>query len=157
MQATIDTTRNYHALAQLNETVQSWHHRQYPDEFKPFDRQAVEGVFQNLLEKDNTLALLATHQDQPVGYLLAFIKERPDSPFQYKKTVLYLDQIAVLPAYQKTGVGQRLMDHALAFANESGISEVQLDFWEGNQSAERFFRNNGFTSFNYRMKKVRTL
>ncbi|MAX81663.1 MAG: hypothetical protein CL843_15990 [Crocinitomicaceae bacterium] len=149
----IEHTRDFRALAKLNETVQSWHHNNFPQEFKPFDLNEITNAFKRMLENGNTIAYLAKDENKPIGYLLGFIKDRPDSAFQYKKSVLYIDQIVVTQEYQNSGVGQLLMDRAYEIAKVKQVTEVQLDFWSGNQSAEHFFLRNGFDYFNHRMKK----
>lgn len=149
----IEYTKDFRALAKLNETVQSWHHNNFPQEFKPFDLNEITKAFKRMLENGNTIAYLAKDKNKPIGYLLGFIKDRPDSAFQYKKSVLYIDQIVVTQEYQNSGVGQLLMDRAYEIAKVKQVTEVQLDFWSGNQSAERFFLRNGFDYFNHRMKK----
>ena len=156
MQIKIEHTRDFHELAKLNKTVQTWHHDNYPDEFKPFDIHAVENAFEKMIQDDNVFAFIACNQKESIGYLLGYIKTRTDSAFQYEKTVLYIDQIAVIQEYQKSGVGQLLMNRAYELAIAKQIMEVQLDFWEGNQSAESFFSKNGFDFFNHRMKKITT-
>lgn len=153
MQIKVEHTKNYKELAKLNETVQAWHHDNYPDEFKPFDLNKIESAIKKMIQNDNVFAFIAKHQNNPIGYLLGYKKTRSDSAFQYEKTVLYIDQVVVIKEYQKGGVGQLLMDKAYELANFEQIMEVQLDFWAGNQSAESFFLRNGFDFFNYRMKK----
>lgn len=149
----IESIRDFHELSKLNETVQTWHHENYPDEFKPFDINEIENAFEQMFQNENVFAFKAILKDKSVGYLLGYFKTRQDSAFQYEKTVCYIDQVAVLPEYQKLGVGQLLMDKVYELSNTKRITEVQLDFWSDNHLAENFFLRNGFIDFNKRMKK----
>lgn len=153
MLVNIEHTNDFRDIAKLNETVQNWHHKKYPNDFKLFDLNKMELAFKNILESENTLALIAKNQNKPIGYLLAYVKVRPDSAFQYEKTILTIDQISVTPAYQNLGVGQSLMDRVYKYAQDQQIAEIQLDHWAGNKSAEHFFLKNGFENFNYHMRK----
>ena len=153
MDVEIQTTHDYQELARLNESVQTWHHQHYPDEFKSYNRSEVESAFENLLQGKNVFAFLAKAEGEAVGYILGYIRTRPDSAFQYEKRIFNIDQIAVLESYRKSGVGQQLLEVALGLAEEKGISEVQLDHWSGNELAERFFSKHGFIYFNHRMRK----
>lgn len=153
MQIKVEHTRDFRELAKLNEAVQTWHHENYPDEFKPYDFKEIAIALEKLTQDESFFGFIAKLDDKPIGYLIGFVKSRPDSAFQYEKTVLYIDQIAVTPAYQKSGVGQLLMEEAYQLAKDKQIKEVQLDFWTGNQVAERFFLSNGFNYFNHKMKR----
>ncbi|MDC1221099.1 GNAT family N-acetyltransferase [Salibacteraceae bacterium] len=153
MDIKVETTTDFHELAKLNETVQTWHHDSFPDEFKPFDIRAMEKAFEKMLQGDNVFAFIARYQNKPIGYLFGYVKTRPDSAFQYEKTVLHIDQVVVSEEYQKSGVGQLLMDEAHKLSKTKQIKEVQLDFWTGNQQAESFFLKNGFDFMIHEMKK----
>lgn len=153
MQIKIEHTKNYHELAKLNKTVQIWHHDNYPDEFKPFDINEIEKAFEKMIQDESVFSFIARYQDKSIGYLLGYVKIRPNSAFQFEKAVLYIDQIAVIQEYQKHGVGQLLMEEVYRFAKVKEVDEIQLDFWPGNELAERFFSKNGFNYFNHRMKR----
>ncbi len=153
MKIEVEQTKNFRELAKLSETVQTWHHIHYPDEFKPFDMNEMENTFEKLIEDNNVFAFIASYQNTPIGYLMSYVQKRPESAFQYERTVLYIDQIAVIQEYQKNGVGKLFMEKVYELAKRKQITEIQLDFWEGNQLAEHFFLRNGFNYFNQRMKK----
>ena len=146
-------TRNHEELARLNETVQSWHQLNFPNEFKPYNYQEVLTAFEKLLLNDNCIAFIALSDGISVGYLLAFIERRPDSVFQFEKKFFNIDQIFVVDSYRKQGVGKLLLDSSISFARRKGISEVQLNHWSGNKAAENFFVKNGFDYFNHKMKR----
>ena len=55
--------------------------------------------------------------------------------------------------YRNAGVGQQLLERAIGLAQKNQISEIQLDYWEGNTEASSFFTENGFKAFNHRMMK----
>lgn len=153
MQIKIEHTRNFRELAKLNETVQTWHNDNFPNEFKPFDITEIENAFKKMLQNENVFAFIAKNQNKSIGYILGYIKVRSDSAFQYAKTVLYIDQVAVVQEYQNSGIGQQLMEKVYELAKVKQITEVQLDFWTGNKLAESFFLRNGFEYFNHRMKR----
>lgn len=153
MDIRIDQASDFRELAALNEYVQSWHHQHFPEDFKPFNLDAVESALEGLLQDESWFGYIARHNDKPIGYLLAYIRKRPESAFQYEKTVLNIDQIVVIPDYRSSGVGNSLMKAAYCLAKEKNIKEAQLDHWLGNSLAERFFARHGFQYFNHKMKK----
>lgn len=61
-----------------------------------------------------------------------------------------LVNIAVLPAYQGTGVAQTLWESVLAFFDEKHIRTCFLEVRESNQRAQRFYEKQGFSRVGYR-------
>jgi GNAT superfamily N-acetyltransferase len=57
--------------------------------------------------------------------------------------VLYLVNMAVLPDYQRSGVGRRLLDHALGMARELPVGAIRLDAYDGPAGAGDFYRKCG--------------
>ncbi len=153
MEITIERTSDHRELARLNETVQTWHHQNYPDEFKPYDPAGVASAFEKLLMIPDVFAFVARSNGEAIGYVLGYIKRRPNSAFQYEKAILNIDQIAVVQSHRRSGVGKLLLEAAVALAKENGITEIQLDHWTGNDLAEKFFSSHGFVHFNHRMMR----
>ncbi len=154
MKFKIEQAIDYHELAKLNETVQTWHHENYPDEFKPFDFYEIENTMKKMIKDENAFAFIASHENKFIGYILGYEKTRADSAFQYEKKILYIDQIAVIQDYQKMGIGQLLINETYKLARNKKVKEIQLDFWKANQEAESFFMKNGFKYFNHKMRKL---
>ena len=153
MDIEIEQTKDYNELARLNENVQTWHHQNFPSDFKTYNPSEIAKAFENLLANQDCFALIAKSKEESIGYVVAYFKTRPDSAFQYEKATLNIDQIAVVPGHRKLGVGNLLLEAVFEIAKEKGVSEIQLDYWSGNELAENFFSNNGFVYFNHRMKK----
>lgn len=153
MDIKVEHTIDFRALARLNESIQTWHHTTYPEDFKPFNCVEIENAFEKMLQDKNVYGFIARHKNKPIGYLIAYLKTRADSAFQYEKIVLHIDQVVVIPEYQKSGVGQLLMNEANELAKLKQVKEIQLDFWSDNLQAEIFFLRNGFKFFNHKVKK----
>lgn len=57
---------------------------------------------------------------------------------------LEVERIYVLQAFQKMGLGRRLMDQAMEFALEKGKKYLWLGVWEKNCKAIQFYKKLGF-------------
>jgi len=150
---TIEPTADSKELAALNEAVQDLHCKLFPAKFKPFNIEKAEEAFNRLLSNSDFHALVAKVGNVSIGYLLCFIKSTAENEFQYAVNVLHIDQISVNEKYRNAGVGQQLLERAIGLAQKNQISEIQLDYWEGNTEASSFFTENGFKAFNHRMMK----
>lgn len=64
--------------------------------------------------------------------------------FQYVLDECQLHSIAVLPDFQRRGVGRRLLDALLDEAKGLGLRSCSLEVREGNQPARRLYEARGF-------------
>ena len=55
-----------------------------------------------------------------------------------------LKRMYVLPAYQRKGVGKRLLDKSIEFSIDKGVKEIILTTYPEMKSAIEFYKKNGF-------------
>lgn len=55
-----------------------------------------------------------------------------------------VERIAVLPQYRGKGVGRKLMDAMVRYAVSEGVSALNLEVRESNETAIRLYRSYGF-------------
>jgi len=131
-------------LADLNRHVQGLHVDGAPRLFKRPVHEEVAAQFDEWLAGENAWAFIAYQGETPAGYVLAFIRERPDNPFTRAWRALVIDQISVDPVWKGQGVGRALVEAALEVAREAAVDEVQATSWAFNEQAHAFFRALGF-------------
>lgn len=83
--------------------------------------------------------LVALHEEELCGY----IGFRSPTSLHSNRHVLELN-IAVHPAYQRQGIGQRLIEAVKDMACMEGISKLRLRVLSSNPGALSFYRNCGF-------------
>jgi len=144
-------TKDYSILAKLNEEIQTFHHSLQPKIFKPYDKEAILDYFKTTLNNENVFAYLAKDNETPIGYVLLFLINIAENPFQYSKSFILLDQILVVKNYKGKGVGKLLLDTAFSVARDYQINSVELNHWTLNESARKFFNKNKFEYYNEKM------
>ncbi len=147
----ITPTKDHLLLTQLNKSVQQLHAEMYPNVFKPFNKD-IETRMKEMLEDPNCYAFAAEKDDKPAGYILCYTKVFPETPFQYERKILYIDQIQVNEELRNLGIGKLLLERAKELAKEQAITVLQMDHWTNNHLARNFFSNNGFSYYNERME-----
>lgn len=147
----ITETSDYLLLAVLNEEVQALHHNLYPKIFKPYDRNSVSTFFKDVMNNKQTKAFIATDGEKNVGYTLLFEVHTNENPFQYQRTYLLIDQLAVVKEMRTKGVGKLLLNAAINYAYERNIVTLELNHWTFNNDARGFFQKNGFKYYNEKM------
>lgn len=146
-------TKDYHMLAELNEEIQTFHHKTYPSIFKPYNKEAVTLFFKNSLDDKNVVAYVAKENGKALGYVLLFIVNFAENPFQYSRNYILLDQILVLKNHQSKGIGKQLLDATFSFAKSNKITRIELNHWTANDVARKFFSKSGFEYYNEKMRK----
>jgi len=132
------------ALISLNRFVQALHVDSRPDQFRAISTQDMAAWYRSRLEEPATRAWIAEDSGAPVGYLLAFLHERPETPFTMARHYCEIDQIAVDPTSRRRGVARALILRAIAGVQSEGIREIEAVWWSFNTGAHEMFRRLGF-------------
>ena len=151
-QATLDDAK---ILAELNTHVQQVHVEALPHIYKPSGvDELLISVYADCLNQDNAIFYIAEDADQPIGYIYALIRQRPENPFKFMQDIILIDQMSVNPEYYGTGVADQLMEAVKDFAKKHQISLIMLTVLDFNKRAQRFYEKQGFTSYSHRMQLV---
>jgi ribosomal protein S18 acetylase RimI-like enzyme len=104
-----------------------------PGDAASFDRIA-DGVFDHAIDRDRLRTYLATpghyfiaaiDDGRMIGQLAAMLHRHPDR----RPTELYIDELAVDPAYQRRSLARRMLDEAFELGRELGCEEA----WVGTE------------------------
>jgi ribosomal protein S18 acetylase RimI-like enzyme len=138
-------------LSHLCTDVQGLHAHHYPSVFKkPQSDDFAVAFFAEMLADLMVTIFIAEEDGNAIGYILCKLMDRPENPFTFATRYLLVDQISVRPAARGQGVGAALMGRAEVLAQELGVQRIQLDSWDFNVEAHRFFERLGFQKFNFR-------
>ncbi len=134
------------ALAALGrETfVETFGHLYAPEDLSYFLRTSYdERAVAAQLSSDRFVMRVA----EEAGELIGFCKMGLDMTLDYdsgSKSAIELKQLYVFAAYHGSGVGQALMDWAIAEAAARHADELVLSVWSQNAKGHRFYQRNGF-------------
>lgn len=94
------------------------------------------------LGRDDVRAWLAEADGEPVGFALATLRPSP----YYDVGIIMLEELYARPHRRGTGVGTALMAALVAWVEERGVGEVQINVDEVDVAARRFYERLGFTN-----------
>jgi ribosomal protein S18 acetylase RimI-like enzyme len=145
---------DYEGLCAVMRELDVFHADALPRFFRHFDAPARPlQWFIDALENPESLLLVAEHEGMIVGLLSALVRQNPDLPMFVPRRWLVVDNVAVLNAYQRMGIGRALMQQAQAWAQEQDLAEVELTVWEFNEDAIAFYEELGYTTIMRRLWK----
>jgi len=143
-------------LASLNRFVHELHLLRRPDQFRPTLVSELVDWYRSLLEKPTTRIWIAEEAGSAVGYVVAIVYDKPETPFSGPRRWWEIDQIAVDPTSRKKGIARTLVRQAIAESRVAGIRDVEVACWSFNEEAHEVFRRLGFVPKTVRFELLPT-
>jgi ribosomal protein S18 acetylase RimI-like enzyme len=106
---------------------------------------------QRCLKKENYIVLIAEKDSKILGFIIIAIREY--TKVCKKQKFGYIDAIFVKEDSRKKGIGRKLLNEAEKFLKEQKIHSLELDIYEGNKEAIKFYQKSGFRIISKRMRK----
>jgi ribosomal protein S18 acetylase RimI-like enzyme len=106
--------------------------------------------FNTLVTDKDSICLIATHQEQGIGYLVASAKPIPYRLSKY----LEIENMGVVPEYRSQGIGKKLINQCLNIAKSRGYQKVYVNAYFQNKGAISFYKNNGFAEIDLSLEKT---
>jgi len=103
------------------------------------------------LRDEDSLMLVAETGGDYVGYLLAHVDD--SQPIFKMRRHATVTDVFVVKEQRRKGLGKRLVDEALAFFKERGVSHARANVLLKNEGAKAFMEKMGFGDFLARMWK----
>lgn len=113
--------------------------KQYLDQYFTVDNLTVE------IENPNSQFYFAKQDNRVIGYLkLNFAHAQTELR---DGSSIEIERIYVLKENHGKGVGIELLNFAIEIAKQNKAAYIWLGVWENNHRAIRFYKKNGFTTF----------
>ena len=99
--------------------------------------------YENFVNDPNRCLLVAEENNEIVGYLYGFKKQK--DPVSDKKEYL-LDALYVDPNYRHQGIGSALIDKFKTWCLESNATCIMVNVCSENKEAKELYKNNNFVT-----------
>ena len=113
---------------------------------------------QSLLNKPDFFALVATFENKVIGGLTVYVLHQ----YYTQNPIAYIYDVGILAAYQRKGIGQKLIRYLTSYCKESGFEEAFVQVETDDLQAMNFYRRTSFsnqlqaTYFTYSAVKTNT-
>jgi GNAT superfamily N-acetyltransferase len=88
---------------------------------------------------------VAEIEDQIVGFISAMRTFPP--PMHQPQSMVYLQEMYVLPPLRRQGIGQKLADAALSWSRNIGATQIQMGILALNKNSLRFWEQQAAIAF----------
>ena len=143
---------DYETVLPLERLLFALHQKNRPDYFNAQGPGYSREAFDSLLAQPGSIAWVALLQGTLVGLCFGRLESIPASPLCGARTIAYLEDLAVSPAYRGAGIGTARMAAAKSQASQAGAVSLELCVWSFNQSALRLYQKLGLQIQFYQME-----
>ncbi len=140
------------AIRPLQQEIADLHHRGRPDLFRREARFFAQEAFDRRLADPNHFIWIAEAGDQVVGYAFAWVIAHRGHSTYVDFDTFYIDDICVLEAFRRQGIGRRLFDACKDMARQLHCRNIDLGVWTFNREAIAFYESCGMTERVRRME-----
>ncbi len=125
--------------------VGALHNKLRPDLFRENACKYGPSQLFAMMENVDTPIFVAVEKDTVLGYCFCQIKNTACDPVLSDHLSLYIDDLCVLEGQRGKHIGTALYEEVLRYAKMRKCQSITLNVWHGNDSAQAFYENLGFT------------
>jgi ribosomal protein S18 acetylase RimI-like enzyme len=145
---------DYAQACGLCSVLDALHRERLPWMFKaPLEQPRSEAYFAELLDRDDS-AVFVADAGQVVGVAFGLLRATPDFPVFQPQRLGILDGLVVDPSWRRRAIGKRLTRAVEEWAIESGASWIELNVYEFNDAARRFYESLGYVPLSTKLRKA---
>ncbi len=131
-------------INELRKQVNDIHVEGRPDVFKAGFGAELREFAKVILNGENSDIIVAEHNGVICGMVCVDYVSKPETPFGKARNFYHVQEIAVDVNHRRQGVAKELLKFMAADAKKRGLSRMELDVWEFNESAIEFYQAVGF-------------
>ncbi|WP_202127811.1 GNAT family N-acetyltransferase [Clostridium sp. C2-6-12] len=146
-------SNDYMEVCKLTIEVHKLHLKNRPDVYLDIENPLETNHFYDLLNSDNTKLFVVENKDNKelVAYSIIQVMNTK-SPIYIPKRFIYIDDFCVKSNYKRNGIGRLLFNYIIDYSKSEKATSLQLNVWEFNQEAIKFYENMGMSTRNRRME-----
>ena len=148
------TEGDFEALCTVVSEVDELHRRALPHRFvasegpaRPFE------YFADAIRADDVGLFVAEIAGQVVGLVRVIVQDVAAIPILVPRRYAVVENLVVLRAHRRHGVGRALLERAEGWARAKGAASIELNVYAFNQDACTFYAELGFRNLSHYLSK----
>ena len=131
----------------IRRQVHMVHAKGRPDIFcKKFGKKLAEHIYFYHSGKLSKI-IVAKSEDAIVGFAVLEIIHKLRSPYNKARSYLRVTEFGVDENHRRQGIGKALMEFIKNYASANKFDTIELDMWEFNEGALKFYESQGFSTY----------
>ena len=145
---------DYEEIRDLVKEVHLLHVKNRPDIYIDIENTFEKEDFEEILNSNNTKVFIAQdiNNEEIVAYSIIQIMNTRNIQILVQSKFIYIDDLCVKANHHKKGIGKTLFNYILNYSKEVKASSIQLNVWEFNEDAIKFYESLGMNTRNRRME-----
>lgn len=132
---------------EIRKQVNEVHVNGRPDIFKKGFSKELKDLIYDIWNKEGKDIIVAERNGKICGFAFVEYIERPESPYNVARKFYHISEFGVDIAFQRQKVGTELFEFIKQDAKEKGFPKIELDLWEFNEKAFKFYESIGFRTY----------
>ncbi|MCI8771669.1 MAG: GNAT family N-acetyltransferase [Lachnospiraceae bacterium] len=137
-------------LVRINELrwqVNNLHCMGRPDIFRSGFQDELRDFVYDIYEFDNSDVIAVVRDEVICGYACVEYIDKPLSAYTWKRSFYHISEFGVDSEFRRQGVATELFEFIKEHAKSKGLDKIELDVWEFNDIALRFYESLGFRTY----------
>lgn len=148
------TREELERVNELRKMVNEVHCNGRPDIFKGGFCKELQEYILTLWENDNSDVIVVIRDGEICGFACVDYVERPESPYNLARRFYHINEFCVDEKYRRQGVAIELFEFIKKEAATKNFDKIELDMWEFNDGALKFYESVGFRTYRRFMEFV---
>ena len=133
-------------MVPLLDEVSKLHIEKRPDVFKTRAYEEIKSNLEEMIQDESNFILIAEDKQVAVGVIICKVREINNHTNLKNTKVLWINEICVKQEYRRNGIGRSLIEKAKEIAKANNCLRLELNCWELNGEAMKFYENQGLTT-----------
>lgn len=118
-----------------------------PDIFKSGGWEYIKDIVYEKFKSEDSGVIVALKGQEVVGAAVVQYIHKQESAFGRERWFYHVEEFGVDVNHRRQGIATGLMEFMKKDAKSRGFGKLELDMWEFNEGALKFYENVGFTTY----------
>ena len=142
-------------ILRLLKQISAYHQVGRPDIFRAGSAKYSEDEFEAILQDANKPVFVAADENNNVlGYVFCKVIHYKSHAVFNDFDSLYIDDFCVDESVRGKHIGKLLFETVKDYAKEIGVYNIDLNVWEFNENAKKFYESCGMTTQKRKMELI---
>ncbi|MCQ4021474.1 MULTISPECIES: GNAT family N-acetyltransferase [unclassified Ruminococcus] len=132
---------------ELRKQVNELHCKGRPDIFRGGFCKEMQDIIFAIWENKDTDVIVAVRSGDICGFACVEYITKPLSPYNLERKYYHIVEFGVDKKYRRRGVATEMFEFIKEQAKLKGLDKIELDMWEFNEDALKFYEAIGFKTY----------